>query len=45
VPDCAKRALAGEFSDFLLQNRFFSFAGGILSFEEVLEFYTNRQVF
>jgi len=45
VPDCAKRALAGEFVVFLPQNRSFSFAGGILSLEEVLGFYTNRQVF
>jgi len=45
VPDCAKRALVGEFAGFLLQNRSFSFAGGILNLEEVLEFYTNRQVF
>ena len=45
VPDCAKKALVGEFWVFLLQNRSFSFAGGIISLEEVLGFYTNRQVF
>jgi hypothetical protein len=36
VPNLAKEALKGKFAGFLLQNRPFSFRGGILSFEEVL---------